>query len=251
MEQNQEKIEATGTNQEVKKQQGVSTGAAILTAGVLIAGAILFTHYDTKGTPTATKEASQSDTLDVSKFAVQAGVNKDDFLQCYNNSTFAKRVTDDAEAGTKLGIQGTPTSYIIDASGINTFSFEGAYPYTELKKKVDLIIANTTNTKLTGTKDVKVPAVTAEDHVFGDITKAKVYIIEYSDLQCPFCKQFNPGVQKLVTDYQGQVAWIYRHFPLESIHDNARPLAEASECVAKIGGNDAFWKFEFAVMNSK
>ncbi len=251
MENNHETKEVVEVSSEAKKQQGVSTGAAILTAGVLIAGAILFTHYDTKRAPSANKEVSQSDTLDISKFAVQAGVNKDDFLQCYNNSTFAQRVTDDADAGTKLGIQGTPTSYIMDASGVNTFSFEGAYPYAEMKKKVDLIIANTNGSKLTGTKELKVPAVTAQDHVFGDITKAKVYVIEYSDLQCPFCKQFNPGVQKLVADYQGQVAWIYRHFPLESIHDNARPLAEASECVAKIGGNDAFWKFEFAVMGSK
>ena len=41
----------------------------------------------------------------------------------------------------------------------------------------------------------------------------------------------------------GEVAWVYRHFPLESIHPKAPKEAEATECAAELGGNDVFWKY--------
>ena len=41
----------------------------------------------------------------------------------------------------------------------------------------------------------------------------------------------------------GKVAWVYRHFPLDQIHPDARPASEASECVADLAGNDSFWEY--------
>jgi protein-disulfide isomerase len=85
--------------------------------------------------------------------------------------------------------------------------------------------------------------VTDEDHVRGD-RNAPVKVIEYSDFECPFCKMFHFTMKRIVEDYDGQVAWIYRHFPIEQIHPvKARTEAIASECVAELAGNDAFWKF--------
>ncbi|MGH6886162.1 MAG: DsbA family protein, partial [Geminicoccales bacterium] len=73
---------------------------------------------------------------------------------------------------------------------------------------------------------------------------APVTLIEYSDLECPFCKSFHPTVKKLVDESNGQVRWVYRHFPLDQIHPvKARKEAAASECAAELGGNDAFWRF--------
>ncbi len=84
------------------------------------------------------------------------------------------------------------------------------------------------------------------DHVRGD-ANAPVTIVEYSDFDCPFCSRHHPTVQQVLDDNPGKVKWVYRHFPLRSIHPNAARKAEASECVAKQGGDDAFWKFTDSV----
>lgn len=87
----------------------------------------------------------------------------------------------------------------------------------------------------------KVKPISDSDHIRGN-KNAKVAIIEYSDLECPFCKSFHPTVNDILQTYGDKVKWVYRHFPL-SFHANAQKEAEASECVAQLGGNDAFWNF--------
>ena len=78
-----------------------------------------------------------------------------------------------------------------------------------------------------------------EDHIRGN-SEASVTIIEFSDFQCPFCARFHPTVKQILNDYPDQVRWVYKHFPLDSIHPEARPSAEASECAAEQG---KFWEF--------
>ncbi len=93
----------------------------------------------------------------------------------------------------------------------------------------------------------KLPAITGADHVRGDLNKAKVVMVEYSDFECPYCKRFDTTIQQVYKDYGADIAWVYRHFPLTSIHANATKEAEATECAAELGGNDAFWKYADAL----
>jgi protein-disulfide isomerase len=87
------------------------------------------------------------------------------------------------------------------------------------------------------------PVSRGRDHIRGN-PDAPVTLIEYSDFECPFCKSFHPTVKKVVDESDGQVRWVYRHFPLDQIHPvKARKEAAASECAAELGGNEAFWKF--------
>lgn len=91
-----------------------------------------------------------------------------------------------------------------------------------------------------------VPVFDAKTDHFRGNEKAKVVLIEYSDYECPYCNKFHPNMVEIMEKYGKDIAWVYRHFPL-SFHPNAQPLAEASECVATYGSNDAFWKFSDSV----
>ncbi len=82
----------------------------------------------------------------------------------------------------------------------------------------------------------------AKDHIRGN-PQATVTLIEYSDFECPFCKRHHATVQKILDTYKDDVNLVFRQFPLTSIHPHAQKAAEAAECAADLGGNDAFWRY--------
>lgn len=84
--------------------------------------------------------------------------------------------------------------------------------------------------------------ISKEDHIRGKID-AKVRVIEYSDMECPFCKEFHDTMNQIFPEYEDKISWVYRHFPIQNIHPKAVTEAVASECVAEIGGNEKFWQF--------
>lgn len=100
--------------------------------------------------------------------------------------------------------------------------------------------------------EIEIRPVDATDHIRGN-PNAPIVIVEYSDYDCPFCGQFHTTMKRVMDKYgtTGQVAWVYRHFPLAQLHPNAPDIAAASECVAEIGGNDAFWTFTDLVFSEK
>ncbi len=91
--------------------------------------------------------------------------------------------------------------------------------------------------------NIKLRAVSKDEHIRGDFDKAEVFLVEYSDMECPFCKRFHQTLKQVKDEYGDKLAWVYRHFPLDNLHSKARKEAQASECAAELGGNDAFWKY--------
>ena len=102
-------------------------------------------------------------------------------------------------------------------------------------------------------KQVVVPGDSALDQIRpvgeGDYIRgnpnAEVFVVEYSDTECPFCKQFHKTMKQVMEEYgdKGKVAWVYRHFPLDQLHSKARREAVALECAGELGGNDKFWEY--------
>lgn len=68
---------------------------------------------------------------------------------------------------------------------------------------------------------------------------AQVAIVEFSDFQCPACKAAFPTIEQIVGEYSNSVRFVYRHFPLLTIHPNAQPAAYASEAA---GEQEKFWE---------
>ena len=69
---------------------------------------------------------------------------------------------------------------------------------------------------------------------------APVMIVEFSDLQCPHCKEANPTVERLLNE-NSNVRFVSQNFPLPS-HNWAEKAAEYADCVGR-ASNDAYWKF--------
>lgn len=93
------------------------------------------------------------------------------------------------------------------------------------------------------TADISFRPIDSNDHILGN-PNPTVMMLEYSDLECPFCKTFHKTMQTLMDQYakDGKIAWTYRHFPLD-IHPLSPKESEASECAFELGGNTGFWSY--------
>ena len=89
--------------------------------------------------------------------------------------------------------------------------------------------------------------VVESEHILGDYEKAEIFIVEYSDTQCPFCKRYNDESFPLLKEKYGnddKVAFVYRSFPLGQLHPTAATEAVGLECAAELGGNDKFFEMK-------
>lgn len=128
--------------------------------------------------------------------------------------------------------------------GYDLFSLNPSDAAADTTVKTDTTKPTTTTT---GTTTKKLAEVTDKDHVRGDLSKAKVVLVEYSDYECPFCSRHHPTLVDLAEEYGDDVAWVYRHFPL-SFHPEAKPAALAAECANEQG---KFWEYTDALFENQ
>jgi Na+/H+ antiporter NhaA len=85
--------------------------------------------------------------------------------------------------------------------------------------------------------DLAVPVDPERDHIRGP-EDAAVTLLEYGDLECPYCGQAEMSIRELLSDF-GDLRYVWRHLPLNDVHPHAQLAAEASEAAA---AQDTFWE---------
>jgi protein-disulfide isomerase len=71
--------------------------------------------------------------------------------------------------------------------------------------------------------------------------RAPVTLVEYSDFQCPVCRNLHDALRGLLPTYPGKVRVVFKDFPIEPLHPWARTAALAGRCAYQ-QNPDAFWK---------
>ena len=85
------------------------------------------------------------------------------------------------------------------------------------------------------------PIIVPENPTFGaSSASAQLTIVEFSDFECPFCRQAFPIIRAAMTTYGTSVRFVYRHFPIDELHPRARRAAEAGACANAQG---KFWAY--------
>ncbi len=77
---------------------------------------------------------------------------------------------------------------------------------------------------------------------------APIVIVEFSDFQCPFCRQAFPILKQMVAKYSDQVKFVYADFPITEIHDMAIPAAHAARCANEQG---KFWQYHDSLFQNQ
>jgi protein-disulfide isomerase len=168
--------------------------------------------------------AGSQDAIGVMKqFAGALGVDQAQFDACLDGDKYASQVNADLQQGLADGVTGTP------AFRINGAIVSGAQPLSVFQEQIDYYLAGGQ------APTMEVPADSYRSLGQAD---APVVVTEFSDYQCPACGQVEQQViPALISQYvdTGKVRFVYREFPLASIHPDAQKAAEAAVCAGELG----------------
>jgi protein-disulfide isomerase len=182
----------------------------------------------------------------------EAGIANDEMRNCLESGRHAETVQADIAEGRALGVNGTPTFYI------NGYPVVGAQPYQVFQTAISMAEEGRLAEAFTqqpDPNDVKTQATAAAlavqpvDVPLGDAPikgnpDAPITIVEYSDFQCPFCLRHFENTMPQLQEYidAGQVRYIFKDFPIHTIHPQAQKAHESVRCAREIGGENAFWE---------
>lgn len=211
-------------------------GAIIISASLLTLGNMGYEVSISK----VTSQVSATNPLPSILKAI--GVNKNDFTQCVNSGERAQAINDSVADGVRAGVNGTPTTFILrEEDGVlyTVANISGAQSKDLFTQAIEQALSLTDVSKL-----AKFAGRTVDDNDLQEVgAPTKVYVVEYSDAECPFCTRLHPTMKEIRTEYADKISFVYRNFPLTSIHQHAQKEAEMISCVGKLGGAKAYYKF--------
>lgn len=125
-------------------------------------------------------------------------------------------------------------AFFFDSSIENTQVFASAGPLFGDKLDNGLYVVDALKIGMQPGKFLTLPTIADNDLKTGN-ADAKVKVVEFSDWQCPYCKAMQPAIKQMLADYQDKVTYVYKQFPLTSIHPQAENAALAVECANEQG----------------
>ncbi|HIP49879.1 MAG TPA: hypothetical protein EYG99_00330 [Candidatus Pacebacteria bacterium] len=205
---------------------------------------VSFGEFSPKKTSIKKSTETITDVPPISKsfeqFIKDNNIDKEAFDVCLADGRYKETVQNDIDSGKAAGVKGTPHSFVLIDDAI--YEIPGAHTEKGMREFFDdLLSGNDARAKDISTTTELAP-VSETDWIRGE-DDARITVIEYSDIDCPFCKDFHISITNLMDDYAEDVRWVFRHMPIDGLHPDARTKAEASECIGELGGVDAFWKY--------
>lgn len=116
--------------------------------------------------------------------------------------------------------------------GVATVAILAGLIFFSQKEKVDVSQVDATKI-ITAQKSQEVQSG-LPDNVYGN-KNAKAILVEYGDYSCPGCQQLDKRLKPILEEYKEEVGFVYRHFPLTSIHPNSRLAAAYAEAAGMQG----------------
>lgn len=177
----------------------------------------------------------------VKEGARSLGLDGEAFDLCFDEQAPLELIREDFNEGRVYGARGTPT-FVLNGRVIG-----GLLPTEQFLTIVDALVAEAETGELPDTVATSAPSPTPDLDFESETTAmrgdpdAPITIYEFSDYQCPFClRHFEQTMPKLIEQYidTGKVRYIFKDFPITSIHPQAPKAAEAAECA---GEQDRYW----------
>jgi protein-disulfide isomerase len=168
------------------------------------------------------------------EYAVNLSLDDEAFEACLVSGRFDQEVEANANEARALGISGTPF-FFVDGYPLN-----GARPFEHFQIAVELAEEGRLAEAYTPPEQPPQPQQPSgpqevpigDAYTIGDPT-APITIVEYTDFQCPFCsRHYQQTYPQIVEQYvdAGIVRYVFKDFPLNSIHPQAAKAAEAARC---------------------
>jgi len=184
--------------------------------------------------------AEVSGTASIEEALVGLDLNQEELYACLESGEFSQRVENEFQSGAKAGVNGTPGNILFDTQTGLALDIAGALPVEMLEESLN-------DLKAGNGEKIDVDPVTEDDYIRGD-SNARFILFEYSDYECFYCGMFHGTAKEFIENYEGEIAWVYRQFPLGDLQSSSREKSEAVLCAGKIGGNDAFWALSDALL---
>ena len=188
-----------------------------------------------------------------SQYGQELDLEMEPFDECLASGKHNAAIQADLDLGQARGVNSTPSFFINDQPLVGAQPLPAFTNAIATVKEGGQLAAAQPTAAPSGPAVVPTPAVIPDDNIAGTLgdPDAPVQIVEYSDYQCPFCRRHSletlPQMMSQMIE-TGQVYYVFKDFPIESIHPQARAAANAARCA---GDQDAYWQMHDALFESQ